>query len=195
MREFGPDPEGATPLGPDELDGLKPHWVTTRADLNAAEAANVARGMAWATRRRRTRLLSEDFAIALHRRMFGDVWRWAGTLRTRQTNIGIAPHLIRQEMRQLNGDIEYWIAARVHDADEIAVRLHHRMVLIHPFANGNGRHTRLMADLLITSLGAEPFSWGGSNLSANSDLRQAYIAALRQADGHDIRALRAFARA
>lgn len=116
-------------------------------------------------RQRRWPLLSEGFAMALHRQMFGTVWTWAGTLRQRQTNIGRPYYLIRPELRQLIDDVQYWLASQTFDADEVAIRLHHRMVQIHPFANGNGRHTRLMADLLATQNGRPPFSWGGVELA------------------------------
>jgi fido (protein-threonine AMPylation protein) len=59
-------------------------------------------------------------------------------------------------------------------------------VKIHPFRNGNGRHARMAADLLVTELGASRFSWGGEGyLTAPTDTRKTYLAALRHADvGH-----------
>ena len=188
------EPPGATPLEREEADGLLPSWISTRQELNEAEQANILAGMNWARRRRRKDCLSEESARRLHRAMFGDIWRWAGTFRTRQTNIGVRPHLIPAHLRTALDDVRYWIDHQSYDADEIAVRLHHRMVSVHPFPNGNGRHTRLMADLLVEQLGGQPFTWGRADLGEPSATRARYIASLRQADLHDIRPLLGFAR-
>ena len=126
--------------------------------------------------------------------MFGDVWRWAGTSRTSERNLGIAYYEIPVAVRQLLHDARAWIAHATYSPDEIAVRLHHRLVQIHPFPNGNGRHARLMADLLVMSRGQERFSWGRTSLGEAGDVRRRYIAALRAADGHDIGPLLVFAR-
>lgn len=193
MIEGFEQPAGATPLTPEEMRGLRLSWVASRHDLDEAEEANVLRGLAW-SRRARGDLLSEDFIIRLHRQMFGDVWRWAGTIRQRETNIGHLPIQIRPALRELLETARWWREERPLPADEIAVRLHHRLVQIHPFPNGNGRHTRLMADLLLEELGGKPFTWGRRNLVAASSTRAAYIAALRAADALDIEPLLNFAR-
>lgn len=186
--------EGATPLGPDEMAGLKPLAIFTQADLNIAEEANILAGMQWARRTRRTDILNRDFIATLHARMFGEVWTWAGTWRRRQTNIGVAPNAIVVEVEALLRDVAYWAERHTFADDEIAVRLHHRLVWVHPFPNGNGRHTRLLADLWLQSRGAAPFSWGRTNLGAAGEARQTYIAALRDADRGSIDGLVAFAR-
>ncbi len=126
--------------------------------------------------------------------MLGDVWRWAGRFRTSQRNMGIDYWLIPTELRKLLDDTKAWIEFKTYPADEIAVRFHHRLVLIHPFPNGNGRHARFMADLLIMRLGGERFSWGRESLRDPGIARQQYIAALRAADNHDLAPLLAFAR-
>lgn len=197
MTDLFQEAHDATPLTPAERDGLKQSWITTRADLNEAEQANIVKGVAWAHRLRgrdAASLLADRFALDLHKRMFGDVWKWAGTYRTSERNLGIERYRIPAEVRTLFEDVRYQIEHKSYSPDEIAVRLHHRMVAIHPFANGNGRHTRLMADLLIQKLGGKPFSWGGGPLADESKLRGRYIAALKDADNHDIGALLAFAR-
>jgi Fic-DOC domain mobile mystery protein B len=130
----------------------------------------------------------------LHRRMLGEVWRWAGKYRLSERNLGIAFYEIPVAVRQLLDDTKAWIEYKAYPPDEIAVRLHHRLVQIHPFPNGNGRHSRLMADLLVMRLGGERFSWGSANLQDAGDLRQRYIAALQAADKHDFGPLLAFAR-
>jgi Fic-DOC domain mobile mystery protein B len=186
--------DAATPLTDNEKRELIPTHIAYRRELNAAEQENIIRGQEWALRRRRRDLLSEKFIKDLHRQMLGDVWRWAGAYRTSDRNIGIDHWEIPVALRMLIDDAKLWIEKRVYPVDEIAVRFHHRLVAIHAFPNGNGRHARLMADLLVTELGATRFSWGSGSLATAGDLRQRYIAALHEADGHDIGALLAFAR-
>lgn len=191
------EPHDATPLEPAERNGLLQSWITHRSDLNEAEQENILKGAAWA-RGRKSRsvanLLTADFAWALHKRMFGEVWSWAGTYRQTERNLGIAAHRIPGDMPMLFDDIRYWVEHATFLPDEIAVRLHHRLVAIHPFQNGNGRHARLMADLLIERLGGWPFSWGVESLADVGELRATYVAALQAADNHDHGLLLAFAR-
>ncbi len=190
---FVPPDDAGTPLAPEEKRDLIPAHIAFRRELNAAEQDNIARGQDWALRRRRE-ILDERFILELHRRMLGDVWRWAGRYRTSERNLGVASWEIPVEMRKLIDDARTWIARAAYPPDEIAVRLHHRLVLIHPFANGNGRHARLVADLLVMRLGGERFTWGRGSLYGAGELREQYVAALRAADGHDIATLVAFAR-
>ena len=198
MSDLFQEPDDATPLVPAERDGLKLTWITTRADLNAAEQDNIDAGAAWAFRSRRANILTVAFSIALHRQMFGQVWDWAGHYRTTERNIGIAPYRIGTETAQLFDDAAFWVANETYEPDELAVSLHHRLVFVHPFPNGNGRHARMMADLLIRRLGAPPFSWGSNKddgvIHNIGDLRKRYVSALRAADGNDYEPLIAFAR-
>ena len=197
MTDLFQEPDDATPLEPGERDGLLQTWITHRHDLNEAERENIVNGAAWAHRLRGLKavdLLNDEFARTLHKRMFGDVWKWAGTYRQTERNIGIAAYRIPMEMATLFDDVRYWAEHATYPPDEMAVRLHHRLVAIHPFPNGNGRHARMMADLLIERLGGEPFSWGGGSLADVGELRARYVAALQAADGHNIGPLLAFAR-
>ena len=198
MSDLFQEPHDATPLAPAERDGLKLTWITTRADLNAAEQDNIDAGAAWAFRSRRANILTVAFSIALHRQMFGQVWDWAGHYRTTERNIGIAPYRIGTETAQLFDDAAFWVANETYEPDELAVSLHHRLVFVHPFPNGNGRHARMMADLLIRRLGAPPFSWGSNRddgvIHDIGELRKRYVSALRAADGNDYEPLIAFAR-
>ncbi|WP_281930195.1 mobile mystery protein B [Roseibium album] len=194
MSDVFAQPDDATPLDAEEREGLLQTWITTRADLNEAEQANIDDAVAWIDRRRNADLLTEGFVFELHKRMFGDVWSWAGSVRKTGKNIGIDPQQIHLQLGGLLRDVQYWIGHGSFSPDEIAVRLHHGVVAIHPFPNGNGRHARLMADLLIARLGGEPFSWGGGTLRDIGTLRAEYIAALRAADNHDFTPLLAFAR-
>lgn len=195
MSDLFAEGDDATPLAAEERAGLKPSWITTRADLNIAEEDNIDKAVAWAFRRRRADILHVKFALDLHRAMFGEVWEWAGAYRRTARNIGVAPHLIALETATLLEDARFWIAHRTYASDEIAVRLHHRLVFVHPFANGNGRHARQMADLLIQRLGGAAFTWGGGTIAPIGDVRRAYIDALRAADANIYDALIAFARA
>ena len=191
------EPDDATQLTQDEREGLLQTWIAVRSDLNEAEEANIAKGASWAKKTRARSpeaVLNETFVRTLHKRMFGDVWAWAGIYRHTGRNIGIEAWRIPAEIANLLGDVRFWIEQKTFQPAEIAIRLHHRMVAVHPFPNGNGRHTRLMADLLIERLGGHAFSWGSSSLADIGELRAAYVAALRAADNHDIGPLLAFAR-
>ncbi|MCE2519788.1 MAG: mobile mystery protein B [Alphaproteobacteria bacterium] len=194
MSELFDEPADATPLEPDEREGLLQTWITYRRDLNEAEQTNVAAGTVWARRVRRRDLLTEKFLRQLHERLFGDVWAWAGEFRRTERNIGIEPVRIPVELRTVLDDARYWIDHETFPPDEIAVRLHHRLVAIHPFPTGNGRTTRLMGDLVVARLGREPFPWGRQLLTDVSETRTRYIASLRAADNHDIGPLLEFAR-
>jgi Fic-DOC domain mobile mystery protein B len=187
-------PDDATPLTPEEMRELIPAHIAFRRDLNEAEQENIARAQDWALGRNRDPL-TEKFITDLHRRMLGDVWKWAGKFRKSKRNLGIPFYEIPVAVRQMLGDTKAWIEYKTYPPDEIAVRFHHRLVQIHPFPNGNGRHARLMADLLVMRLAGERFSWGRESLRDAGAMRQRYIAALQAADNHDIAQLLAFARA
>jgi Fic-DOC domain mobile mystery protein B len=192
-------PDGATPLDPDEIEGLLQPHVTTRGELDELEAENIQLGLEWAFRvavlgRRRADVITETFLYALHRHMFGEVWAWAGQVRRTNKNIGVDKYAVRVEVRNLVEDARLWRAEEVYGPDELAVRFHHRLVRIHPFANGNGRHARMMADLIVRQAGRAPLSWGSGTLTTTSALRERYIGALRAADRGDVHPLIAFAR-
>ncbi|MHB8415392.1 MAG: mobile mystery protein B [Acidiferrobacteraceae bacterium] len=184
---------GATPLTPEEEEGLLPSYITLRSELNEAEQANLLEGEQWALAHKRN-VLSEQFLKNLHKRMFGRVWRWAGEFRLTERNIGVDPCRIAIDLRQLLDDCRYWIKHGTYPPDEIAARFHHRLVSIHPFPNGNGRHARLAADLALIALGRPRFTWGRVNLVDAGKTRQAYVVALRAADKHDIASLLEFVR-
>ncbi len=187
-------PVGATPLDPDDLAGLIPP-LSTQQDLNECEAVNILMAVEWAVNVDwRGRLLHVESMREIHRRMFDQTWKWAGRFRTTEKNIGIASSQIASGLKALLDDVQYWIENETHPFDELAVRFHHRLVLVHPFVNGNGRHARLVADLLAQSRGHEPFSWGAESLVETGHTRQAYLEALRSADRHDIEPLISFAR-
>lgn len=189
-------PPGATPLDGEELEGLLPTHLVNRSQLNEWEMQNIETALLWLSRQQRPRPLEEAWLRRLHREMFSRSWRWAGKYRNSDKSIGADWRQIRLQVPALLADVAYQVENRSEPVDQIAIRFHHRLVAIHPFPNGNGRHARLIADVLSEQLGAPPFSWGGSSsLVDSSSLRQDYISALQQADRGDITALLAFARA
>ena len=192
IEPHGPD-DHATPLAPSERDGLTPTHVTLKSELNELEQQNIATADVW-TLSRRHYIFRERFLKSLHRRMFNRVWRWAGTFRTTERNLGVKPYSIETELRKAIDDAHYWVENKTYPHDELAVRFHHRLVSVHPFPNGNGRWSRLVADTLITQLGGARFTWGGADLRAAGKARDTYITALKAADNHDLERLIAFAR-
>ncbi len=190
---FQDDDEANTPLTPEEREQLIPSYITLRHELNEAEQVNIGDALRWAYARKRD-VLKNDFLNELHRRMFGDVWRWAGQYRTTARNIGIDAYRIPVEVRQAIDDARYWVEHKTYPLDEIAVRFSHRLVAIHPFPNGNGRFSRLVGDLLARQLGRPAFTWGRANLVDAGATRARYVEALRAADNHDFKLLLLFAR-
>lgn len=195
MKQFD-NPEGATPLEPDEIEGIKIKTITTRSELDRWEQENINSAIDWlSSRRNKTDILNELFVRKLHEKMFGKVWAWAGIFRRTNKNIGVDKNIIGIELRYLLDDVQYWIKNNTYEPDEMATRFHHRMVLIHPFPNGNGRHARLIADVLLKDiLKLEPFTWGNGDLIHTGDIRKHYIEALRAADKHDYELLKKFVR-
>ena len=186
-------PPGATPLDADELASLLPRHITAQGELNEWEQLNIEQGEAWA-RRQRKNILDEAFVRELHRHMFGETWSWAGSFRRSNKNIGVEWQQVGVKLRDLLNDARYQIDHATYPLDEIATRFHHRLVAIHPFPNGNGRHARTMADLLIQNLGQPHFSWGNKSLTEATEMRTRYIAALRAADSGNITLLMNFVR-
>ena len=179
-------PSGSTPLDPDELNGLIPDYITTQGELNTLEKENIKEAIIWSTRRKHKDLLEINFAYSLHKRMFGDVWKWAGTQRHSNKSIGIDWPQISVQLRQLLDDTKYWIENQTYPWQELAARFHHRLVQIHIFPNGNGRHARLMTELIMQNHDQSPPTWGAhslkDNLDVESEIRNEYIRSLKKAD-------------
>lgn len=184
---------GATPLNADELACLIPKHITTQGELNEWEQLNIEQGEAWAWKQRKE-ILNKGFVRQLHQQMFGETWSWAGSFRKSDKNIGVAWQQASMKLHDLLNDAQYQITHATYPPDEIATRFHHRLVAIHPFPNGNGRHARMMADLLIQRLGHPRFTWGGKSITTASETRDCYINALRGADKGDIKPLLSFVR-
>ena len=183
--------DAATPLTPDEKKGLIPSYITLRRELNEAEQINVTTAEQAALGRKRD-VLDERYLCSLHQSMFGEVWKWAGEFRKSERNIGVPYIRIPVELRELLNNARYWVEHASFPADELVARFHHKLVWIHCFPNGNGRHARLAADLLLLSLGQPRFTWGRRSLTDAGETRRRYVAALRAADNHDFRPLLEF---
>jgi Fic-DOC domain mobile mystery protein B len=195
MTKLATTSDGNTPLSPEELADLIPS-LATQEELNEWERENILFGSEWANtdRTKPVDMASDEYIRKLHRRMFDQTWKWAGEYRRTEKNIGVPVYEIRERVMALFGDVRYWIENSTYSPDEIAVRLHHQLVLIHPFPNGNGRHARLIADVLITKLDRPAFSWGFANLVKEGEARNEYLEAIRAADNGDIQPLLTFAR-
>ena len=189
--ELGESEEGQTPVDADDAQYLTDDytWIRTRNELNDAEASNIADALLWLGDQELAphELLHQSFLRDTHRRMFGEVWTWAGKLRQRDTTIGLPPARIQEELQVLLGDTGFWIEAGTYDPTECCVRFHHRLVFIHPFVNGNGRHARLVASALAGSLGLGPdrLTWGRRSGLSAGEARRHYLDALRAADRGD----------
>ena len=189
-------PKAATSLDPDEMDDLKIKTISTRGELDRWEQQNIGEAMDWLdTRKNKSEILNESFVKKLHEKMLSKVWAWAGSFRKTNKNIGVDKYRIGIELKILLDDTKYWIANDTYDSDEIAIRFHHRLVKIHCFPNGNGRHSRLMTDILLSDvLHKEHFTWGNGNLAVEGDVRDTYINALHSADNNEYEPLLEFVR-
>lgn len=187
---------GQTPLEPDELEGLKIPTITTRGELDEFEQQNIETAMLSMRSKFLTyeKYFTEEFIKEVHKKMYGDVWKWAGQFRNTEKNIGVEKWQIPTALRQLLDDAHYWTINQTFEPKEIAIRFKHRLVSIHCFPNGNGRHSRLMADIFMQNLFKDyPFTWGWKSLSQDNDARQKYLSALRDADKGNIQPLISFA--
>ena len=186
---------GATLIDPDEAAGLIPKHISTQAELNAWEEANIVIADTWAFRQKKRDILDEGFVRDLHSRMFNKTWRWAGKFRSSNKNIGVEWSQVAVRLHALLENTRYQADHQSFPPDELAVRFHHQLVLVHSFPNGNGRHSRLLADVLITRLGGKRFSWGHASALTQGSVREDYLSALREADSGSIGSLLTFARA
>lgn len=188
--------DGQTPLDDDDIEGLKIKSITNRHELDEFEQLNIEKAIQWTFGKKWSteQILSEKFIRDLHKKMYGEVWKWAGEFRKSEKNIGIKSYLIPVELKQLLDDTMFWIQNETYLPIEIAIRFKHRLVSIHCFNNGNGRHSRLMADLIMEKIYQQKFlSWGSKNLVKASDARVQYISAVKKADDFDIHPLITFA--
>lgn len=194
--EYAP---GATPLDPNEIEGLLADYISTQPELNQLEQENILEAKVWVTGKRHHNFLTDTFSRDLHKRMFRNVWKWAGKTRLSDKSIGAPWQQIPIELSKLFADTDFWIKNNTYSWDELGARFHHRLVVIHAFPNGNGRHARLMTDILLEAHGQTPFSWGANlevdvSLETACSARTEYIKALREADARNIKPLLRFVR-
>lgn len=188
---------GQTPLSEEEKEGLLIPSIATRGELDEFEQQNIEQAVQWTMGRsfRPDLIFAEDFIRKLHKRMYADVWAWAGEFRKANKNLGIDKWQIPTELKYLLDDVRYWYENNTYLPDEIALRFKHRIVSIHCFPNGNGRHSRLMADIIVEKIyKLDVFSWGAANNSSLVDARTAYLKAIKTADKGDYSLLLIFAR-
>lgn len=189
--------EGQTPLEEDEREGLHFASISTRGELDELEQQNIEEAIQWTLQRsfKREFIFSEEFIHLLHQKMFGKVWKWAGKYRTTNKNIGKDKSELPIEVKYLLDDALYWLAHNTYSPDEIAIRFKHRLVSIHCFPNGNGRHSRLIADIIVEKIFQQPvFTWGANQPPEQGDVRVNYLKAMKAADQGDFTLLLAFAR-
>lgn len=189
--------EGQTPLDEDEKEGLKINSITTQGELDEFEQLNIEKAVEWtiSMKFKPEKILTEKFVKDLHKKMYADVWKWAGEFRRSEKNIGITWTQIGIELKNLLDDTKYWIENKTYSPEEIAIRFKHRIVSIHCFPNGNGRHSRMMADIILDSLSkTDMFTWHQSNMVKANETRKTYIQALREADNGNIEPLIIFAK-
>jgi Fic-DOC domain mobile mystery protein B len=189
--------EGQTPLDEEEKEGLKIRSITTQQELDEFEQLNIEKAIEWTihTNLKPEKILTEKFVKDLHRKMFGDVWKWGGEFRKSDKNLGIHWPQISIELKKLLDDTKYWIENNTYSPEEISIRFKHRLVAIHCFPNGNGRHSRMMADIIMESVfGEDSFSWHRSNMVKADETRKKYISTLKEADKGNIKPLIEFAK-
>ncbi|KAF0133434.1 MAG: mobile mystery protein B [Candidatus Saganbacteria bacterium] len=175
--------DDATPI--EDISSLIPTHILNRDELNEWEANNILK----ATKKFLTKSTKFDFSIEsikeIHKEMFDKTWQWAGKFRTKNYNIGVNWHNIQEELKKLFGDLNYWQKKKTFDLFQQSIRLHHKLVQIHPFVNGNGRHARLAADIFLFSHGQKIPIWPNKSLIEETDIRKKYINALKSADTGD----------
>ncbi|WP_118950771.1 mobile mystery protein B [Taibaiella helva] len=189
--------DGQTPLDEGEKEGLLIPTIATRGELDEFEQQNIEQAVLWSLNRsfKVENVFTEEFLKAVHKRMYSNVWAWAGEFRKTNKNIGVDKYQIPTELRYLLDDVKFWYANGIYSPDETTIRFKHRLVSIHCFPNGNGRHSRLMADIVIEKIYKRPhYTWGAGNLAEQGDQRNVYLSAIKEADKGDIQPLINFAR-
>jgi Fic-DOC domain mobile mystery protein B len=189
--------DGQTPLDDEEKEGLLIQTIATRGELDEFEQQNIESAIQWSIglSLKPDLIFTESFVRSVHKRMYDQVWKWAGEFRKSNKNIGTDKWQIPTSLKSLLDDTKYWYEKNVYEPDEIAIRFKHRIVSIHCFPNGNGRHSRLMADIIIQKVFMKPeFSWGTSAFISDTAARDNYLKAIKLADKGDFSLLLEFAR-
>ena len=188
---------GQTPVDEDEKEGLLLNTISTRSELDEFEMQNIESAIQWTLSKnfKQKEIFTEEFIRSVHKKMFGQVWYWAGDFRKTNKNLGVDKWEIGIETKKLLMDVIHWTENNIFSPDEIAIRFKHRIVSIHCFPNGNGRHSRLMADIIIENIFKLPvFTWGARDTSGTESVKKKYINSLKDADLGDYKSLLIFAR-
>jgi Fic-DOC domain mobile mystery protein B len=187
---------GQTPLDEEEIAGLLIPTIATRGELDEFEQQNIEQAVQWIMGKtfKPDLIFTEGFIRMLHKRMYLNIWSWAGEFRKTNKNIGVDYWKIASELKILLDDVNYWFKNKTYPPEEIAIRFKHKIVSIHCFPNGNGRHSRLIADIIIEKIFKQPvFTWGETDLTSEGDARTTYLTAVKAADKGDYSLLLQFA--
>jgi Fic-DOC domain mobile mystery protein B len=183
---LGPSVPGETPI--DDLSGPKLPGIKLRSELNVAELENIRKALVKYFGGKTTKRLAPFdlvWCLRLHAEMLGDVWDWAGQLRTSDGfNIGIPCHKISSELQALLDDLVSWPGFGMPWTEQ-AARLHHRAVFIHPFVNGNGRWARFLANIWLKKHRQAITLWPEAVIGEASSVRGEYLSAIVAADRGD----------
>ena len=182
-------PRGAAPFN---TNGLLHRHLTTQEELNALEFANINQAMGkylLGSLTEKKAPFTLEWLFQVHREMFEEVWDWAGKPRNTEFKIGVLPAQIPSFLKQLLDDLKYWEGQTTMEPIEIASHLHHRLVQIHPFENGNSRWARLLTNIYLKKQGLPLVQWPEGSLGQEGDIRDCYIDALKAADRGDSGAL------
>lgn len=184
------DRDGSTPLDPDQIKGIRFSHLTNMGELDEVEDLNIQKGLEWLYHQKTDDYLSMQFLCKLHEKLFGDVWKWAGKFRTVEVNISkIRSYDVGPQLINFFEDAKLWIEGGRMGWDEIAAEMHHRLVCIHPFPNGNGRTTRIFTEYVQRRNNQLITTWKASLSHDPKERRKAYIKALQKADKGDFEML------
>ncbi len=183
-------PEDSTPIN--DLSGLIPSGITVKSALDEWEAENILKAYNRYLKTSRKRAISPGLITAVHKEMFGLTWKWAGSFRKENLNLGVEWFAIPVEIKKLCDDIAFWEKSKNVNILEQSVRIHHRLVRIHPFLNGNGRHARMIADIFLSGRGKKLPLWPDKDMVETTDIRKRYIHCLKEADNGDYAGLLEF---
>jgi Fic-DOC domain mobile mystery protein B len=185
---------GDTPI--DDFSELLVKGIKTKRELAVVEAENIREAVVKYLAKRPTKRMARfdvTWLLQLHREMLGHVWAWAGKVRPGTVNIGVPQAQIEPGLHSLASDLASWTGFG-HDLLSQSTWLHHRAVQIHPFKNGNGRWSRLLANIWL-KLNRHPLTvWPEQKIGSVSIVRGEYIKAVQAADAGDYEPLLAMHR-
>ena len=183
MKDFlFKDRGGQTPLPPELQKGLISKNVQTIGELDEYEEQNIAEGMVW-LEDSNANSLNYSFWLRLHKKLFGNVWNWAGEIRSHDLGNAdfLYPEKVRPALMQLIGDAEYWFKNDTYPKKETIARIHEKLLTIHPFANGNGRWSRILTEYICKQNKIDIPKWNLKSKDDPQKRRKEYIEAVELA--------------